>query len=462
MIGKTNAVSGGKGDIVGEKLNLTLRTNQAEHSDLNGVNVVLRYADVEKEVVWNGKELTLSIPPYLDYTVAFGDVEGYKTPEVLSYTAVADNSRSAVVEYETEKVTVNVSADDESDVNGQIVTINGVEYAWMGEPISVKIPFGTEYSVSVNAKENYVVPQAQTFVAGEVSREVDMVYVYDPYVDLSRYDIYGNAIAQNTANCYVVKEAGKYMFPIAYGAAIKNGAANTAAYTNNGGANSHDFVNYLGNVIASPYVETDTAVQATSVQMSIADMDNAVSELEIVEGADCRYVRFKVNEVPDVGANAVVSVKDANGTIMWNWHIWLWKDSLATEEITNATNVKYQILPVNLGSKWDDGYVGSRIKNWFYQWGRAVPLLCPSAYDSTTNHLSHGSENFTSSDITSAIEYGIKNPATFFYNNDSPYNWFGKNADVFYNLWDASCKEIGNLDNNVEKTVYANSHPLIW
>lgn len=68
-----------------------------------------------------------------------------------------------------------------------------------------------------------------------------------PYVDLSMQDIYGNTTSQNTANCYVVKEAGTYKFPCVYGNAIKNGATNATAYLNNGGTYSHNFVNYAGN-----------------------------------------------------------------------------------------------------------------------------------------------------------------------------------------------------------------------
>ena len=530
MIGKTNAASGGKGDILGEKLNLTLRTNQAGHSDLNGVKIVLRYADVEKEYTWNGKEITMLIPPYVEYSVAFGDVTDYKTPEVLNYTAQEDNSRSAVVEYlttvvtasvksnqptmedladvtltiggktlkngesvkfasgtkvtpswsnvadyktptasemtlegasvtiegtyETEVVSVSVSADNGESMNVS-VTIDGELFAYSGTAIAKKVAFGKTYSVSVSDVEDYITPNEVTYTASVASREVVMEFRYDPATDLSMRDIHGNTIAQNTANCYVVKEAGKYQIPIAYGAAIKSGAANTAAYTNNGGANSHDFVNYLGNVITSPYVEVDTAKQVASVQMSIADMDNAVSELEIVDGAACRYIRFKVNEVPAVGANALISVKDADGVIMWSWHIWLWSDDLTPVEITNATNVKYNILPVNLGSKWDDD-TKKHIKNWFYQYGRPNPMLCSSAYDSTTNHANYGVLTFASMHpyFGATITDGIKYPENYWKPTGTYNNWFIEDGEKTYNLWDAGCRTSGSSDGNTIKTVY--------
>ena len=77
----------------------------------------------------------------------------------------------------------------------------------------------------------------------------------DGIVDLSLQDIYGNPIQRSTANCYVVREAGQYKFPLVYGNAIKNGKVNTAAFTNNGGAYSHDFVDGRGEAISGPYVK---------------------------------------------------------------------------------------------------------------------------------------------------------------------------------------------------------------
>lgn len=314
-----------------------------------------------------------------------------------------------------------------------------------------KIPFGTGYSIEAEDVENYKAPEAQSFIAEQTKRTVGVQFEYNPVVDLSTVDIHGNPVSKNTANCYVIREAGKYKFPIAYGAAIKNGAVNAEAYTKNNGTYSHKFVNYNGVEITSPYIEIDTATEAASVQISIADMADAVTNLEIVDGNDCRYVQFEVPEVPAVGANAVISVKDASGVIMWNWHLWLWADDLTPVEITNATNVKYQILPVNLGSKWDEA-AKTHIKNWFYQWGRPTPLLCPSTYKTSESHESFGALKFSKASKASNFQTGIKNPTKAYYNSDNPHNWFASNS--CRNLWDASLINAGAFDNDVKKTVY--------
>ena len=801
MIGKTNAVAGGKGDILGEKLNVSLRTNQADHSDLIGATLHLQYANVVKEMVWNGKEITLTVPPYIEYSVTFGDVADYRTPQAVTYTAQEDNSRSVVVEYQTtivkasvksnqpttedladatmtisgkilkngesakfatgtkvtptwsevedyrkpassemalegasvtiegtyetevvsvsvsadngesmsgvsvtidgesfayggakiskkiafgkiysvsvsdvedyitpnevtytasmasrvvsmqyeeikdETLIVNVSASDGASVDGQVVTVkqniangvyiedvngklwtesewngsvapNGVavvtnecqfvmalellpeNYKWGGRGTAVSgiatttakatavtdyngktntetiinalkgvtddynstgapaaeacvsyvfpngkngylgsmgewkaiidntglintalskvigknglwdggswtstqyngnnawlvsvgteltyaanyksdsmnvrplttlgnskpitngkatftIPNGTTYEVSVSDKEGYATPASQAFTAASGTRTVSMQYIVIPVTDLSKVDIYGNAISQTTANCYVVSKADTYKIPLVFGNSLKNGSTNSAAYTKNSGSYSHDFVDFNGTKITSPYIETVSGT-ATSAQLSIADTDGIFTDISIVDGSPCRYLQFKVNSVPATGANGVLSIKNSSGVIMWSWHIWVWADSLATVEITNSTSVKYKILPVNLASKWDDT-AKTKIKNWFYQFGRPNPMLCPSAYNSTSNHASFGSLGFTTASAASHLYKGIQNPTTFFKSDISYYDWFKTNSGKTYNLWDAACTSTGNSDNNVVKTIY--------
>lgn len=275
----------------------------------------------------------------------------------------------------------------------------------------------------------------------------------DGIIDLSLQDIYGNPIKQTTANCYVVSKADIYKIPLVFGNALKNGATNSAAYTKKSGSYSHDFVDFNGTVVTSPYIENVSGA-ATSAQLSIADTDGVFTDISIVDGSPCRYLQFKVNSVPDTGANGVLSIKNSSGVIMWSWHIWIWPDDLTVVEITNSTSVKYNILPVNLASKWDNEDK-TTIKNWFYQFGRPNPMLCPSSYNSTSNHASFGVLSYAAASIASNIQTGIKNPATFYkYSSSYNYNWFKTNSGKTYNLWDAACTSTGNSDNNVVKTIY--------
>lgn len=277
----------------------------------------------------------------------------------------------------------------------------------------------------------------------------------DSVYDLSKHDIYGNVIEQTTANCYIVNKVGTYKFPLVYGNAIKNGATNSAAYTKNSGSNSHDFVTHYDSVITTPYIE-DLFDDVSNVQLSIADTDNVFTNFGIieVEGSHCRYVQFDVTVVPATGANGVISVKTSGGIIVWNWHIWVWNEDMTTVPITNATGVTYNILPYNLASKWDSGSK-THIKNWYYQFGRPNPMLCPRTYDSGSDHASYGALSQTSKEATSHLCNGIMSPTTFYEGTSSTdYVWFNYNSANTYNLWDANCTATGASDNDVVKTVY--------
>ena len=281
----------------------------------------------------------------------------------------------------------------------------------------------------------------------------------DTVVDLSYRDLYGNSIRRSTANCYVVREEGEYKIPLVFGNALKNGAVNIAAYTKNRGSYSNDFVDFNGTVITSPYIESVSG-DAASAQLSIADTDGVFADISIVDGSPCRCLQFKVNSIPPTGANGVLSIKNSSGVIIWSWHIWIWTDDLTPVEITNATGVKYNIMPVNLASKYDSD--GVHIKNWFYQFGRPNPMLCPSSYNSTRNHASFGVLSYAAASIASNIQTGIKNPATFYkYSSSYNYNWFQTNSGKTYNLWDAACTSTGSSDNDTVKTVY-DPCPVGW
>ena len=137
---------------------------------------------------------------------------------------------------------------------------------------------------------------------------------------------------------------------------------------------------------------------------------------------------------------------------MWSWHIWVWVDDLTPVTITNKTGVNYNILPVNLASKWDANTNG-RIYNWFYQFGRPTPTLPPNRYNSNTDAENYGDKTFEIKNTAISYKYGIMYPYTFYYNRSSPYLWYGGDK-VYYNLWDANCTSTGSSDNIVVKTVY--------
>ena len=314
-----------------------------------------------------------------------------------------------------------------------------------------KIPFGASCTVQASNVSGYTTPSSITRIASAKSYTVNQEYKVIRVKDLSLFDVYGNPINQSTANCYVVREAGAYKFPCVYGNALKNGERNEAAYTNNGGSYSHEFIDGAGLSIQGPFIDYGTEVRVLN-----ADCENVISNLVYDwDEYDTPFISFNIDEIPDTGANVIIGIySDTYTALMWSWHIWLWPHDLSPVEITNSTGVTYNIMPVNLASKYDSD--GVHIKNWFYQWGRKDPMLLPSAWNSTTDH-SPGS--ITKESKASSVAYGIAFPSTFYYNSASPYNWFGTQS--YYNLWDAACTGTGNSDNDTVKTVY-DPCPVGW
>ena len=310
-----------------------------------------------------------------------------------------------------------------------------------------KIPFGTSYTISATNITGYITPNAITRIASQKTNVVEMQYEDNTIRDLSKFDIYGNAIEQTTANCYIVKKARTYKFPLVFGNALKNGKTNQASYTKSDSVYSNDFVDYNGTTINSPYIEnvSGTAVKAS---LTIADTDGVFVDISIVDGSPCRYIQFRIVSVPSEGANGIISIIDGNFAV-WSWHIWVWPHDLTPVEITNSTGVKYNIMPTNLASKYDSD--GVHIKNWFYQWGRPNPMLLPSAWNSTTGHTYYGTHHQQTLSRAAWIRYGIMYPTTFFYNSSSPAQWVD---NIGYNLWDAARTGSGSSDNDTVKTVY--------
>ena len=274
-----------------------------------------------------------------------------------------------------------------------------------------------------------------------------------PSIDLSLIDIYGKYIGtRETANCYVINARGDYKFPLIYGNAIKDGSNNTQAYISAGGQYQSGFVNMFNNPISSPYIEEDIDNVISSAEVLISDEPDIISNLEIINDFPCRFVRFHVSNIPETGANAVIGVRDGNGSIAWSWHIWIWNQinhPLEELEIINHEGNSYNILNYSLGSKFDND--NSHLKNWYYQWGRKDPMLLPESYNSNKDHAYYGTTRFSIEPCAASVAESIKNPCTF-YKNSANNNWVQLN--YYYNFWDATCDSEGATEKVIVKTIY--------
>ena len=140
--------------------------------------------------------------------------------------------------------------------------------------------------------------------------------------------------------------------------------------------------------------------------------------------------------------NALVVVKDADGKILWSWHLWMTDYNPEEENITYPDGSV--MMDRNLGAKSngsDDAYNSYGL---FYQWGRKEPLIMSDDATSTSNASTYGPLNtnvafstIDSDDETGNIAYATQFPLRIIKGAEkSDYDWLYSTHDA--SLWAAN------------------------
>ena len=320
--------------------------------------------------------------------------------------------------------------------DGSTVCTANVTTTTVSEKVVAKfvlpVAVGTELSnatVTMGGKETISFGTSQQ-LAGKIYNITRSV------ADLSMVDCAGNwrTDGQWTANCYMVHTAGNYKLPLVYGNAIKAGAANTAAYTGVSGSNTTaTFPRHDGKAINAPWIK-DNGITVTTAELLWQDAEELITAVRI----DGDYLTLTVGKhATTQEGNALVAAKDAEGNIVWSWHIWVTKQTFAAEDLVavNTDSHTYSVTPVNLG------WVSANSTNTFYQWGRKDPFM------------GKGDVTYESSSPTVTIADNIQNPTTFYRVGDT--NRDKPSTAEFFNLWDAQQTSNGNnIATATVKTVY--------
>ena len=299
----------------------------------------------------------------------------------------------------------------------------------------------------------------------------------------SPYDLSteGGTLSQTTANCYVVNSAGTYKLPLVYGNAIVNRSPNPQAYSD-----SH-FVDYKNKHITDPWIRSSgTPKDATLVWSDGFYMFNDVH-------LDGDYLVFTINKDYIQQANAIVAVRDASGTIMWSWHIWVTeRDINQTHKVDDWSNgATYDMMSSNLG--WVDGkqvyydprefkftfkqkktgeektmtvtQVGETFDykdagSTYYQWGRKDPIVALKNRDKTGvndyRRLDTPTDDYlykTNDKGLVTCAEGIKHPNVYYVRSTHPTAWL---TDAAYSpkLWNVDGTEGDKWVASSRKTVY--------
>ena len=304
--------------------------------------------------------------------------------------------------------------------------------------------------------------------------------VDEPY-DLSTS---GGKRPQETANCYAINASGTYKLPLVYGNAIKNGTTNTQAYQGLG------FKDYLDKDITGPWIKNSG--QPADACLVWSDGFYMFENVHL-EGD---YLVFTINPDYMQQANAVVAVRDAQGRIMWSWHIWVTERTLAEvyhlQDGLDGSDDAYGMMKCNLG--WVDGkivYYNSRdldftftqdmtgtqkpmavhqngaafdykdVGSTYYQWGRKDPLVALRNWsnvrveDCRLHEVSDEKYKYKVGTGTVSLGTAIQNPNIFYTRDANSYiDWLDSPN---LSLWDASSKEggAGERDKKTSvKTIY--------
>ena len=208
---------------------------------------------------------------------------------------------------------------------------------------------------------------------------------------------------RGTSNCYVISEANRYRFNASV---IGNGT--------------------YGIIPDASFHTSDPSIEPVSVKVL---WETNGANIKAAEGEMLSDVILKDGYVHFTSTgkegNALIAVKDADGNILWSWHIWM-TDQPVDQTYVNSTGT-FVMQDRNLGAVRADQGSGDEYKEshgLLYQWGRKDPF--------SLDNLSYITWKSTS---TYSVEYIIRRPTALSVASGSftsSANWTKQNIIDFW------------------------------
>ena len=269
----------------------------------------------------------------------------------------------------------------------------------------------------------------------------------DTPIDLSLTDWNGRETYQrNTANCYIVRNEGTFQIPLVYGNAIKDNQINTESFYTAGIAT--DFQDSYGvpfNAGSSPFIRDHASAQGKMIASADLLWNDGMSKINNLS-VDENFLTFDVKSFSP--CNALIAIKDNDGTILWSWHLWLTDTDLTPQVITNADGVDFKIMPFNLG--WNGWTTNGKPTSPYYQWGRKDPFIANEEPYEKGNILFWRVKGIQNQFVSH------QNPKNFYY-CDNSMSWTSEEYNYF---WDSRMNG-DSVDQKVTKTIY-DPCPIGW
>ena len=226
----------------------------------------------------------------------------------------------------------------------------------------------------------------------------------EPVVDLDITNA-KDLSASETANCYIVSEPGIYKF------LPTKGCSNES----------------VGNI------ETSALLWKSFGTSTIPAKEDLITVTCFKDG----YIAFEVPEGFKEG-NAVIAAKDADGSVLWSWHIWLTDQPQEQVYKNNAGTMMDRNLGATSATPGEAGALGL-----LYQWGRKDPFLGSSSTSKSVAAKSlYGNwQVVSSSKTTGTIGYTIAHPTVFITQSSNGDWYYTGSASTDNTRWTTSDKE---------------------
>ena len=383
--------------------------------------VTVRYSEPDSFSAMNEQLPSVSTTSFDengDFTIVL-DKLNYNTSYkycVIAKVRTEEKYSEKVMSFTTENISINLA--EASSITATTALISGtveglsdsdrslieVGMFYSAEEGKVETGQGTKLTASTISSDNVV-----SFSLSQLT--LGTTYYYCSYVKQGTASVYGevktfdtldglNLSATSTANCYIISEGGAYKLKTVKG-------------------NSSESVGK----VASCCVLWESF--GTDVTPSVGDLIKSVSYADGVIG-------FQTADTFKEG-NAVIAAKDADGNILWSWHIWLTDQPQGQVYYNNAGTMMDRNLGATSATPGDVGALGL-----LYQWGRKDPFLGSSSISPSTlaNSTLTWPSAVSTNSLCGTVSYVTANPTTFVYASSSPFDWHYSSRDN--SLWTTS------------------------
>ena len=206
---------------------------------------------------------------------------------------------------------------------------------------------------------------------------------------------------RGNSNCYIVSEAGLYSFDAT---TIGNGE--------------------FGIIESAGFHTNVPSISPESVELLWEDREGLIKAFTLDETSS--KIKFLAS---DKKGNALLAAKNAEGTVLWSWHIWM-TDSPTEQIYIKSDERRYTMFDRNLGATRADRGSDEQWKDAvgiLYQWGRKDPI----AYDHNQNPL-FTRAGYSRQDMISAISNPTYVTTYYDWSDNMNSSWWKSDQKTIY------------------------------